>query len=461
MVATASGSALTGRVAAWVVTVAADTMPAPALALAKTAVLDCVGVTLAGSRTEPAQHVRGLVEELGGRPHAAVVGTPLRTDVVSAALANGTAAHALDFDDTNHPMYGHPSCHLVPALLALGERRGATGAELLTAYLVGFELEVRAARAVNMPHYVAGWHATATLGTLGAAAAAARLLGLDAAAATHALGIAASSAGGLRVNFGTMTKPLHAGLAARSGVLAALLAERGFTASGDALGGRYGFCSVLDGGGPADPAQLEPEGFGSPWEITTPFGIAIKQFPSCGATHPAIEAALGLHAEHGLAAADIAHVRVGTCELAPRILVHHRPRTGLEGKFSLEYCVAAALADGRVGLEHFEDAAVARPVLRELVERIEPVIDDRVRTDPEYATVVTVTLRDGSAHERRVDLAKGKTSLPLSRDELEAKYRDCAGAVLSAPAIAASLDVLWRLERLDDVSELVAAIDVR
>jgi 2-methylcitrate dehydratase PrpD len=308
---------------------------------------------------------------------------------------------------------------------------------------------------------VAGWHATATLGTLGAAAAATRLLGLDPAAATHALGIAASSAGGLRVNFGTMTKPLHAGLAARNGVLAALLAEQGFTAADDALTGRYGFCSVLAGDGPGDPAQLEPDGFGRPWEITTPYGIAIKQFPSCGATHPAIEAALALRAEHDLSGAAIQSVHVGTCELAPRILVYHRPRTGLEGKFSLEYCVATALADGRVGLEHFEDAAVGRSPVRELVGRVHAAIDDRVRADPEYATVVAVTLADGSSYERRVDLAKGKTSRPLSREELVAKYRDCAGRVLSPAAVDASLELLWDLERLDDVSRLVETVGAR
>jgi 2-methylcitrate dehydratase PrpD len=438
--------------------VEAAEIPPEATELAGRGVLDCVGVTLAGSRTAAAAHVRELVEEMGGRPDAAVLGTALRTSPALAALANGTAAHALDFDDTNHPAYSHPSCHLLPALLALGEREGSSGSDLLAAYLVGFELEVRAARAVNMPHYLAGWHATATLGTLGATAACARLLGLDAGATAHALGIAASLAGGLRQNFGTMTKPLHAGLAARGGVEAALLGRRGLTASAEALDGRYGFCSVLDGGGPADLAELEPERFGRPWEITEPYGLAIKQFPSCGATHPAIEAALELVHEDGVRPGEIERVRVGTNELAPRILVYERPASGLEGKFSLHYCVATALVEGRVGLDHFDDGGVREPAVRELIERIDARVDDRVRDDPEHAAIVAVELKGGGTRERRVDLAKGKTSRPLSPDELARKYADCAGRVLPEAAVESSRRLLERLDRVGSVALVVDAL---
>jgi 2-methylcitrate dehydratase PrpD len=257
-----------------------------------------------------------------------------------------------------------------------------------------------------------------------------------------------------------MTKPLHAGLAARSGVEAALLASRGFTASTDGLAGRYGFCSVLDGGEPADLGQLEPARFGKPWEISEPYGLAIKQFPSCGATHPAIEAALELVHGDGVPSGDIERVRVGTTALAPKILVYDRPASGLEGKFSLQYCVATALVEGRVGLDHFEDGAIGAPEVRALVERIDAEVDDRVRDDPEYATIITVTLRDGSSRERRVDLAKGKTSRPLSRDELRSKYSDCAGRVLSPAAVEHSRELLEGLDGLESVAVLVGALEV-
>jgi 2-methylcitrate dehydratase PrpD len=454
----APSSTATARIAAWAVGTAFEQIPEDAVRLAGTAVLDCVGVTLAGSRAEPATRVRELVETLGGEPQAAVLGTAVRTSTLLAALANGTAAHALDFDDTNHPGYAHPSAALVPSLLALAEWNGGSGRDLLTAYLTGFEVEVRVARAVNMPHYVAGWHATATLGTLGAAAAAARLLGLEPDEATRALSIAASLAGGLRENFGTDTKPLHAGLAAKNGVLAALLARGGFTAADDGLGGRYGFCSVLDGGGEARLEELDPSRFGRPWEITEPYGLAIKQFPACGATHPALEAALALATELQPRPEQIARVRVGTSELAPKIVVYDRPRTGLEGKFSLEYCVAAAFLDRRVGLEHFEDEAVARPDIQTLLPKISAEIDERVRTSPEFAAIVELELADGTRREERVDLARGKTSRPLSREELVAKYRDCASRALPTGAVEESLALLEALDELESVGRLVRCL---
>ena len=448
----------TARIAEWVHDVSLDAIPPEAIALAKAGTLDCLGVALAGSRTSQAEIVRRLAETLGGAPQAGILGTGVRSNVALAALANGTAAHALDFDDTNHPLYGHPSCHLVPVLLALGEWTDATGAEFLAAYLTGFEVEVRVSRAVNMAHYVAGWHATATLGTLGATAAAARILRLDMPAIVNAFGIAASFAGGLRENFGTDTKPLHAGLAAKNGVLAALLARDGFGAAADGLAGRYGFTSVLNGGSTATLEELDPTRFGNPWEITEPFGLAIKQFPSCGATHPAIEAAIGLAAGSALDPEQIAHVRVGISELAPKILVYSRPQSGLEGKFSLEYCVATALIDRRVGLDHFDDETVRRTDVQELLPKIEAVVDDRVRDETEFAAIVEVELLDGSRLEERVDVAKGKVLRPLSHDELVAKFEDCAGRVLSHAKLVATVELLEGLEELDTVVRLAEAV---
>ena len=443
--------------AAWVADVDLDELPQAARSLAIDGIRDCIGVALAGSTTAPARRVRELADLLGGGAQASLLGIGAKTSLTHAALANGTAAHALDYDDTNHPLYGHPSCHLVPALLALAEWEGVSGHGFLAAYLVGFELEVRVARAVNLPHYLAGWHATATLGTLGAAAAGARLLALPATVTAHALGIAASLAGGLRENFGTDTKPLHAGLAAERGLKAVLLARAGFTASGTALSGRFGFCSVLGGGEAPKLEELDAARFGDPWQITEPYGLAIKQFPSCGATHAAIEAALDA-AGGPLRLGEVARVRVGTTELAPQVLVHSRPKTGLEAKFSLEHCIAVALLDGRVGLEHFEDAAVVRHDVRTLLPRIEPYIDDRIRNHTEYAATVELQLASGRRREARVDVARGKVCRPLSRDALLAKYEACAAHVLAPTQVHRSLELIERLPELETLIELVAAL---
>ena len=247
---------------------------------------------LAGAVEPAAEKVRAVVLAEGGGPLALVVGTRLRTSIAGAALANGTAAHALDLDDSHHPGFLHPSAVLVPAVLALGEARGASGSETVAAYLAGLEALTAIGSAINLRHYELGWHATATIGTVAAAVAGARLLRLDAERAGAALGLAASQAGGVRRNFGSMAKPLHAGLAARAGVLAALLAEQGLTAGDEVLEGERGWFDLVAGPGEWDEAAglaALDDGFGLAVE-----GLGIKRFASCGVTHAPIEAALAL-----------------------------------------------------------------------------------------------------------------------------------------------------------------------
>src|SRR5499426_1029005 len=255
--------------------------PVEAVEAARRAILDCLGVMLAGSVEPAARIVTDVARAEGGSPLATVVGSSLRTGAVWAALANGTAAHALDFDDTNFAMMGHPSAPVLAAALAAGELALADGRALVHAFLLGFEVETTMATVMNPPHYEKGFHATGTLGTMGASAAASRLLGLDAGQTRAALSLAASQASGLKENFGTMTKPFHAGHAARSGVLAALLARDGFTASEQALEGPQGFLAVL-GAGTRETAALAT--LGSPWKIVTS-GVAVKPYASCACTH--------------------------------------------------------------------------------------------------------------------------------------------------------------------------------
>jgi len=431
-------------------------VPEDAILQAKQAVLDTLGVALAGSREVSACTVADWLRDQGGRPEAAVLGRALRLPAADAALANGTAAHALDFDDVSLPMRGHPSAPLLPAVLALGEAAGSSGLGILTAFVLGFEVEAKLGRAIGGSHYALGWHATSTLGPLGAAAACARLLRLDAGRTQMALGIAASLASGLQQNFGSMTKPLHAGWAARSGIVAAQLADRGFSAGAEALEGPAGFLRAMSGGAQPDLAPVDA--LGEPFEIVST-GVGVKVYPCCYAVHRALDATLELRAKHGIAPANVAEVRVEVNRGGLLPLRGEPPATGLEGKFSLEYCLAAALIDGGVSLASFTDEAVRRPAARELMAKV------RISEGAEsgefpiggYAEV-RVALRDGTGYGMRVDVPHGDPSRPLSWDELAAKFRDCAGAALPAGDVDAALRLIERLDGLDNVSRLTEAL---
>jgi len=323
-----------------------------ALAVARTAFIDTIGVTLAGS-AEPCTTILLATPGIADAPgEATIFGTPRRTSALDAAFINGTASHALDYDDFSFPMGGHQSVPLVAPLLALAEERGLSGKALVTAYAVGIEAEIRIARAVNFVHYDKGWHPTSTLGVFGTVAACAHLIGLPPDRIATALAIAASLAAGLKANFGTMVKPLHVGHCCRSGLLAVLLAERGFDANPAAFEHKQGFFMAFNGAGNYDPSKIF-ESWCAPLELESP-AMGLKQFPCCGSTHSAIAMALALKREESFSPDDLAKID---------ILVHARrlphtdnpdPRTSLAAKFSVQYVVARALLDGAVRLAHFE-----------------------------------------------------------------------------------------------------------
>ena len=430
--------------------------PAEAVDIARRAILDCLGVMLAGSIEPAARIVAEVARAEGGSPLATVVGTPLRTGTVWAALANGTAAHALDFDDTNFAMLGHPSAPVLSAALAAGELVMADGRALVHAFLLGFEVETTMASVMNPPHYEKGFHATGTLGTMGAAAAAARLLGLDAAQTRAALAVAASQASGLKENFGTMTKPFHAGHAARSGVLSALLARDGFTASEHAIEGPQGYFAVLSAG-KRDEQVLDS--LGAPWKILET-GVAVKPYPSCACTHSIIDSALELQRTHRIRPEQVAEVTVGVNAAVPRILIHGNPRSGLEAKFSGEFSAAAALCDGRVGIATFRDDKTDDPAIRELMTRVRLVVDPEIPGDLERHmwTRVTVRLRDG----REVAIAPrpvpGHPGLPLSMDQLREKFMDCARIVLPEDRADSVRQMVEQLDGCPDLRSLTAIL---
>jgi 2-methylcitrate dehydratase PrpD len=436
--------------------VATAAPPSAARAAAARALLDTVGVTLAGA-AEPAARVVQRVVERDGSGACRILGTRLVASAGNAALANGTAAHALDYDDMCFVSLAHPSAPLVAAALAAAEMSGASGAALLDAYVVGFELEGRLGRAMNPRHYQRGWHCTSTIGTVGAAAAASRLLALDAAATMHAIAIAASEASGLKENFGTMVKPLHAGLAARNGVVAALLAQAGMTANASAIDGAQGFLAAMD----SDMLTLDDVAadLGARWEILDT-GITVKLYPSCAGTHPTLDALLDLRRLHGFRAEDVEAIDVGVDQIVPTILLYDRPTSGLEGKFSMPFCAAAAVVDGHVGIETFDAAHLRAPEIAALQARITMRIDATL--DPAAPALtqarVTVRLRDGREVTALADGARGYPARPASDEELATKFTSCATQTLSALQTADALTALRAIESIADVRTLTAGL---
>ena len=416
---------------------------------------DTIGVILAGVAEPAARMVQAIATE-EGHGECRILGTSARTGAGYAAMANGAAAHALDYDDMCFVSLAHPSCVLVPAILATAELTGAPGFLLTDAYVVGFELECRLGLAMNPRHYhQRGWHATSSIGTLGAAAAAARVLGLDAGRTANALGIGASAACGLKENMGTMVKPLHAAMAARNGVLAARLAQSGFTASDRALDGPQGYLAAMD----SEHASLDPfvADLGTRWEILDT-GITVKLHPSCAATHPSLDVLLDISRRHTLDSDLIECLDVEVDSMTPRLLLYDRPTTGLEAKFSMPFCAAAALVHGRIGVDTFDAARIHEPAVQQLMGRVtmraNPAFDAAA---PLSRTRVTVRLRDGRVLTQDGDGARGYPGR-FTDDELQSKFRDCTRRSLSPAAIDRAWDALKTIETIGDVRELTALL---
>jgi len=366
------------------------------------------------------------------------------------------SGHALDFDDVSASVEGHPSVVVLPAALAAAELVEASGRDLLEAYAIGVEVMSKLGLAIGPAHYQAGWHATSTLGTLGAAVAAGRLLGLDADRLQMAIAIAVSEASGSRQNFGTMTKPFHAGHAARCGVHAARLASRGMTASPAALEGPLGYFALF-ALGEGRVAQVAST-LGRPWDLEQR-ALSVKKYPCCFAIHRALDGLLDILSEGVVSPSEVEAITVTAPRggLAP--LIYDRAETGLQGKFCMSYVMAAAFLDGAIGLQTFTDAMVRRPEVRRLEDLVE------VREDPqaevghspfdEGHVLVELRRRDGSESVRRVEQPLGSAASPLSSDQLAAKYRDCARTVLEEQQVERSLAALGALESLPTVAQLV------
>ncbi len=439
-----------------------DKLPEATVRAARRAILDTLGVTLAGSLEPTANRVRALIAHRQAAAEATVAGTALRASIEDAALANGTAAHALDYDDVQQSLSGHPSAPILAAALAVAERERASGAALLLAFVVGVEIESKLGRALNPAHYEVGWHATSTLGVFGAAAATAKLLGLSRDHMVHALAIAGSMASGIKANFGTDCKPLHVGHAARCGIEAASLAAAGFTGNPGALEHGDGFGST-HGGGSKPVWELTTLGLGAPHEVADP-GIGVKRFPACASTHQSLDAVLALAEEHAFDPGAVEAVECAVNYMAPHQLIYDRAETGLQGKFSMAYCVSVALLDRTVGLAQFADERVRRADVQAFMPKVRMFVHPEQTTReslPGRFSEVTITLKDGRKLQRRVARAKGQPMNPLTDAELETKFRDCVARVLGPAQSDELLAAIQALETLPDAGALARLLAAR
>ena len=428
-----------------------EKIPRKAVETAKIALRDCLGVALAGSREEDARIAAEIARQERAREETSVIGQGFRTSALNAALANGTAAHALDFDHS-FTIMGQPTAPVAPATFALGETLGASGRQVIEAYVAGFEVTAKLVHSLRDSAHD-GWHAPSTLGSFGAAAACSKLLGLDAAKTQMALGITASMASGIVANFGTMTKPLHVGLGARNGVLAAKLAGGGYTANPKAIEGGFGFYSVLHENTEIHEQAIEE--LGRSYALITD-GLRIKPYPCGGLTHQVIDSVLELRAKRGLTAEMIDRVDVDVVKHTFDRIVFRVPQTGIQGKFCMPYLVARAIIDGKIGLHIFTDSAVRDQNVLKLAERVQMNLDSNLKKSDAAGRPcrVTVRLKNGQTFTREAQHAKGGPEHPMSEAELRDKFTECAREAIDASSAAKVLDYIESLESLSDIRPL-------
>jgi 2-methylcitrate dehydratase PrpD len=442
-------------------------MPAEASGKAKKVIADTFAVILAGAGSEVAEPLLRYVRESGDTGHTPLLGTNVTASRETAALVNGTFGHALDFDDVLSMMPAHPSAVILAAMLAsVEDGRRLSGSQLIESYIVGIEVGARIGQAMTVGHYNRGYHGTGTLGLFSAMGAMCKLEALDVDTTRTAFGIAASTASGLRRNFGTMTKPLHSGWAARSALTATTLARSGFSAAPDVLEAKAGFFETY-GVGESDP-DVAARALGKPWVIVDP-GIALKRFPCCYASHRGMDGVLSLRSSLGFTAGTLSSLE---CRMPPggmHVLIYPEPRTGLEGKFSLEYSLAAGVLDGEYNLWSFSDEAVDRPEIKRLLGIVKAYEDPRCADDDAllhtrssgsrgYVEVEARTT-DGRTQSIRIDRAPGHPERELTWDEMHRKFVDCARhAALDIAKAECAFERLMHLERCENVSEILSLV---
>ncbi|TSI09311.1 MmgE/PrpD family protein [Lysinibacillus sp. BW-2-10] len=405
-------------------------LPVELVQIAKLAIIDTIGVSLAGWKESAVEIVKRVyLSETNDSTSASLWGEPLKTNIENAAIINGTASHVLDFDDAAPSVIIHPSAPILSGIIPLAEKLGSSGEDVITAYAIGTEVMLRLGQLVDLKHYQLGWHTTATLGTIGVAAACSFLYNLTKEESSNAIAIAASMSGGLQKNFGTMTKSFHVGIAASQGIQAANLAKNGFTGSSDIFGTK-GFLYAFTGGENVEHIHslIENMEFGKPYDLVET-GLSVKKFPCCYATHRLIHGVLTIKEEVRITLNDVEEISilVPPGQLMP--LVHSRPVTGLQGKFSAEYTALAALRDGYIKLSSFEDEQVLDLDIQNMLPFVKvKELEGTTKTSQEIEEMpvqVTITIKDGTRLEKQIMHAPGSKATPLSDQEQRGKWIDC------------------------------------
>lgn len=464
----ANARSLTDYVAGFVCDTSLKEVPADVMELGKKSMLDGIGLAISGSVAKSGELVRQHLNSLGIPTGAATVfGSGIKTAPRFAAFANGVGIHADDYDDTQlavakDRVYGlltHPTAPALPSAIAKGEALNASGADVFLAYQLGVEVECKISEAINPRHYQTGFHSTATCGTFASASAAGKLMGLNKEAMLRALSIAGSQSAGLRENFGTMTKPFHAGRSSESGIVAAEFAQIGWTAAPTILEAPRGFFSAAGGG--YDPKAIDGV-LGKPWTFASP-GVSIKPHPSGSLTHPGMTEMLRLIKEHNIKADQVANVKVGTNHNMPNALIHHRPTNELQAKFSMEFCMAILLLEGRAGLSEFTDEVVMRPDVQAMIQKVDFGVDPEAEAAGfhKMTTIITITLTDGRVIRGSADFGRGSPAMPMSYDEVADKFREnCEFAKFSSQKANQVVEMIRGIEKVGSIRELTTLLAI-
>tara|TARA_A100001037_G_scaffold149077_1_gene134697 strand:+ start:6829 stop:8190 length:1362 start_codon:yes stop_codon:yes gene_type:complete len=434
-----------------------DDFVAESIETAKIAILDCIACLIAGSKEPIAKILCDNALHNGGNPHSSVLTQHFKTTAQEAALINGAMAHALDYDDVTEGIKVHPSVFLVPVALALGEYSHASGKDFIKSYLVGFETACSVGAGLSESYFDdLGWHPTGPLGSIGSAATASSILKLNTHQTSIALALAASQASGLRQNFGSMAKPFHPGLACKDGVLAAQLALSGFTADENIFEGRFGFLRAFSGGENYSPHKILESLKETSHMLES--GVEIKKYPCCGSSHLSLDAIFKIIASHNLDINQISRITSWVDFDPPRSLVHYEPKSALEGKFSMQYLLSAALVDHQIGLDSFSDNKISRPEIQALMNKVvmtrhpgnegkQSWMEGYHKVDIQMANGETIS---DSAERHYTGSLRGAT-----KDQVLAKFLDCAETVYDTSTAINIRDSIMNLEQIADVNELI------
>jgi len=439
-----------------------ENLPSEVIKRSKEAMLDTIGVTLAGSEEESARIIAEYVRELGGNPQATIINKKMKSSVFNAAMVNGAMGHILDYDDVSLTILGHPALAVFPAVMAIAEKEHYSGKDIITAFVTGYEVIASLGRGLVPAFCNQGWHSTATLGTFGAAAAVGKLLGFGVDQMVTALGTSGSEAAGIKGNMGTMTKHLQVGRASADGIRAALLTQKGYTSSPAIFEGKDGFCKVF-----AKEFDLNKmvSNFGEPYDLVD-VGATFKKWPSCYATAPTLEATSWLVENYDIKPDQVKHVTVSAPYFVKDVLFYTEPKTVFEAKFSAAFCVAVTLVKRQAYLSEFKDEVVQSPEIQELIKKVDHIIGPEFK-DIGYAppadegpsrTKVIIELNDGRTLEKEIQFPKGSPQRRLSETEVVEKYINCASLVMDKDKIDQTVDIVLNLEKDTSIGKLISLL---